>query len=362
MASSLIKVFVTGVTGYVGGSFVEFWLRSPSTLNKYSIRALVRSPTVAENDIRPLGIEPVIGSLDDYKLLIRETVAADIVLHFADSDHLPGIKAILEGLTEPRHPGTHSRTRPILIHTSGTGLLSDDAYGSKASDVIYHDTDIKLLASLAPEQLHRLIDLEILSPSLVGKVDAYIVAPPMIYGKGTGPGNQVTAQIPQQVRASIKCGQAVRVGAGLNIWNKVHVEDLSRFYLLLLARSQLEPQRGDALQPVDGQGRILVKLPKNLEGYWFVEDGEEFRFGDVAEVIAQEFLQRGINTTGTVRSTNVEEQEEVWEQKGVMGMSGNSRSRAVKAQEFLGWVPEQTLSVEEYVRSEVERQLFLQRQ
>ncbi|KAG0342980.1 hypothetical protein BG000_010873 [Podila horticola] len=347
-----IKVFVTGITGYVGGTFINLWLNKQNTHSDFSVRALVRSAAKAEQDIRPLGVEPVIGSLDDTDLLTREAADADVVLDFADSDHLPAAKAILKGLSEPRKKG--GRARPILIHTSGTGVLADSAYGSYISEDIYYDNDVEQLSTLAVEQPHRTIDLEILSPSLIGLVDTYIVAPPMIFGFGTGPGNQISIQIPLQVRSSLKNGQALQIGQGLNVWNKVHVIDLAHFYVLLLERALQEPQASG--EPgVDDQGNILPELPKNMDAYWFVEDGE-FAWGSVAKAIAREFVRLGINDSGEVQATSPEE-ENVWPPNSHPGLlvGSNSRSRAVKARDILGWEP-QFHDLDGYIAEEVERQ------
>ncbi|KAF9317718.1 hypothetical protein BG003_000397 [Podila horticola] len=345
MSPSPLKVFITGITGYVGGTFIDLWLKKDSTKD-FSIRALVRSASVAEKSISPLGIEPVIGSLDDLEIITRESADADIVLNFADADHLPAAKAILKGLSEPRKQGA-ARTRPILIHTSGTGVLADPAYGYHATEDIYYDDNVKQLSALAVTQPHRTIDLEILSPSLIGIVDTYIVAPPMIFGFGTGPGNKNSIQVPMQVRSSLRHGQALQVGKGLNIWNKVHVVDLAKFYMLLLERSLQEPQTGDE----------KGALPKNQDAYWFVEDGE-FTWGEVAQSIAKAFVAQGINKSGAVQSTSPEEEEAFWPPNSHPGayVGANSRSRAVKAREFLGWTPE-LHDLEDYVAQEVGRQV-----
>lgn len=347
-----IKVFATGITGFVGGTFINLWLNKENTRNDFSVRALVRSAAKAEQDIRPLGIEPVIGSLDDTELLTREAADADVVFNFADADHLPAAKAILKGLCERRKKG--GRSRPILIHTSGTGVVADSAYGAYASEDIYYDNDVDQLSTIAIEQPHRIVDLEILSPSLVGYVDTYIVAPPMIFGCGTGPGNRTSIQIPLHVRSSLRKGQALQIGQGLNIWNKVHVIDLAHFYVLLLERALQEPQA--AGEPgVDDQGHVLPELPKNLDAYWFCEDGE-FSWGSVAQAIAREFVRLGINDSGKVQATSREE-ESLWPPNSYPGLlvGSNSRSRAVKAREILGWEP-QYHDLDGYIAEEVERQ------
>jgi len=55
------KIFLTGASVYIGGSFLTTLLKYP---NKYEITALVRNKEHAEG-LRKLGGTPVLGSLDD---------------------------------------------------------------------------------------------------------------------------------------------------------------------------------------------------------------------------------------------------------------------------------------------------------
>ncbi|KAF9116662.1 hypothetical protein BGX27_000581 [Mortierella sp. AM989] len=345
-----IRVFITGVTGYVGSTTIDLLLRKETTASRYTFRALVRSPEKAERDVRPLGIEPVLGSLDDVELLTREASNADVVLSMADADHLASIQAILKGLQHRPRPAD-GRKRPILIHTSGTGVLLDDAFGNVSGTTIYHDNDLALLSALGPQQPHRVVDLEIISPKLVGHVDTYIVAPPTIWGFGTGPGNHNSIQIPRHVATSLKHKQALQIGQGLNYWSKVHVVDLAHVYVSLLERALQEPQDEQS-----GHGT----LPKNEDAYYFAQEGEDFTYGEVAQEIAKVFQQTGINDTGSVVSTSREEELKYWPANSGFLLGGNSRSRAVKAKELLEWEPKYT-DFKGYIAQEIHRQRDLQK-
>jgi hypothetical protein len=48
------------------------------------------------------------------------------------------------------------------------GVLGDNAKGAYASDIIYDDTNLEQLDSLAPTQMHRNVDLEILNADAQG--------------------------------------------------------------------------------------------------------------------------------------------------------------------------------------------------
>ncbi|KAG9319753.1 hypothetical protein KVV02_005870 [Mortierella alpina] len=133
------QVFIIGATGYIG-SMVMNLLVKESAKSGHTFRALVRSPEKAE-DIRSMGMVPVL--------------------------------AILKGLRH-RPRLENGRKRLILIHTSGTGVLLDGAYGNHGSQTIYYDNDVAQLSTLGPQQPHRIVDLEIMSPTLKGQVDTYI--------------------------------------------------------------------------------------------------------------------------------------------------------------------------------------------
>ncbi|KAK3824294.1 MAG: hypothetical protein J3R72DRAFT_458268 [Linnemannia gamsii] len=343
-----LRVFVLGATGYIGSTFLDLLLKKEDTARSYTFRALVRSQEKADKDIRPQGIEPVLGSLNDVNLIEDEAANADIVINFADADHLSSVQAILRGLSQrPRRE--EGRRRPILIHTSGTGVLLDRALGQFASDTIYYDNDVAQLNTLEVSQPHRVVDIEIINPALVGVIDTYIVAPPTIWGFGTGRGNTNSIQIPLQIATSLKHGQAMQIGKGLNIWSKVHVIDLAHFYISLLERTTQEPQDENEAYPLG------YPLPKNEDAYYFVQEGNDFAYGDVAKEIAKVFQRIGINDSGSVNGTSPEEEEAYWPEGAGGLLGGNSRSRAVKAKEILGWEPKYT-DFAGYIDEEIHRQ------
>lgn len=61
-------------------------------------------------------------------------------------------------------------------------------------------------------------------------VKTALVLPPIIYGKGEGPGNQRSIQIPSLARLTLEKGHVVRAGRGLNRWGSIHVADVARIF------------------------------------------------------------------------------------------------------------------------------------
>ena len=67
-----MKIFCTGASGYIGGSVAAHLIAAG-----HQVTGLVRSPEKAEA-VRARGIQPVLGTLDDGKILTQAAQAADI--------------------------------------------------------------------------------------------------------------------------------------------------------------------------------------------------------------------------------------------------------------------------------------------
>jgi uncharacterized protein YbjT (DUF2867 family) len=76
-----MKVFVTGASRYIGGSIAARLIAAGHT-----VTGLAHSTATARK-IEALGIEPVVGSLDDTRVLAASAERADAVVNAADSDH-----------------------------------------------------------------------------------------------------------------------------------------------------------------------------------------------------------------------------------------------------------------------------------
>lgn len=162
---------------------------------------------------------------------------SDVVVNCADADDLPLTEAVIKGmraLREQRDGNSNSNGsifKPLLLHTSGTGVLvsTSDPPGSLtefAKNKIYNDAvpaDIEF--GIAPTQPHRAIDECIFRAGLYGGagIDAYIIAPSTIYGRGDGPVRRVSIQVPNVIRAAVRRRQTVVIGEGTNLWNNVRL-------------------------------------------------------------------------------------------------------------------------------------------
>ncbi|EEB92550.1 hypothetical protein MPER_08922, partial [Moniliophthora perniciosa FA553] len=182
--SQKVKILVTGVTGYIGGAVVNFLARPD--VSSFDIRAIVRSK---EKKLRNFGITSIIGSHNDENVMVKAASEVDIV-----------------------------------IAMSSTGELTDNA---------------DQIETLPPTQVHRNVDLEIVSADKEGYVKTYIILPSTIYSIAQGPlfaagiSNPHSIQIPAIIKASIDRKRAGMVGAGKNLWPNVDIHELADLYSLL---------------------------------------------------------------------------------------------------------------------------------
>jgi len=176
--------------------------------------------------LRELGIEPVHGNLDDSALLMQEAQAADAVINCASSDHREAIESLLTGLRGSGKP---------LLHTSGSSQIGDAAAGNSLNEQIY-DEETPLVVDEGKRARYEL-DRRILAAQGVRGI---VICNTLIYGTGKGL-HADSVQIPalaDQARAS---GVVQIVGAGLNRWSTVHIDDVCTLYQLALEQAPAVP-------------------------------------------------------------------------------------------------------------------------
>ncbi|EMD33972.1 hypothetical protein CERSUDRAFT_117492 [Gelatoporia subvermispora B] len=327
MSSGTTSIFILGATGYIGGQVVQRLLAHPSA-STFEITALVRSPEKATLLESKFGVKAVVGHHGELEKLEQLASEAHVVFSVADADYLPAMQAILAGLRK-RHATLGDL--PILIHTSGTGVLTDDARGMYATDTIYSDMNVEQIESLPPTALHRNVDLEIVSADKQGYLRSYIILPSTIYGLATGPlveagvANPHSIQIPYLIKASLQRKRAGIVGAGKAIWPDVHIDDVADLYIVLFDGITKNP---DAI----GHGR---------EGYYFGENGEH-TWMDIGKAIGRALVELGVSESDEPTAFSREELIKYFTSEAMGNYSGtNSRCRADRSRS-IGWKPKYT--------------------
>jgi len=284
-----MKIFCTGASGYIGGSVAAKLMATGHT-----VRGLVRSPGSADK-VRALGIEPVIGTLDDAPLLAKEAKSADAVVNAASADHRGAAIALLDAL---------EGSGKTFIHTSGSSIVGTRSAGARAEEIFDESTPF----TPSPARAARVaLDKAILSYASKG-VRSAIVCPSLIYGIGHG-AKADSVQVPWLIDTARKHGVAKHYGPGENVWANVHIDDL-----------------------VDLYARVLEAAPAGA--FYFAENGEN----SMREVCVA--ISRMLGCDGGTKAMTLAEAAAEWGEGAAQDtMGSNSRVRAARARMQLNWAP-----------------------
>ncbi len=296
-----MKIFVTGASGYLGGS-----VATGLVAVGHQVVGLTRSETKAAL-LKNAGVELIVGSLDDVQILTAAAQAADAVVHAADADHPASVVTLVTAL---------ERTGKLLVHTTGSSIVADHADGEFAATTPTGEDD-----HFEPVPFRRArvdVNRYVRQAAIDKGVRTVVVAPSMVYGEGRGlqPNSD---QLPKIIALSRQVGAGVYFGKGLNVYSNVHIDDLVALYLL-----------------------TIEKAPGG--SFFFAENGHN-SFAEIAEMIAQ---FPGLD--GKTASLPMEGVIAQFGEAGRLGVASNSYVRAANARR-LGWSPKGP-SLAEWMKSE----------
>jgi nucleoside-diphosphate-sugar epimerase len=299
---NILKIFVTGASGFIGGSIAAGLVRAG-----HRVRGLIRNPEHAA-ELERLGIEPVIGTLDDRALLVAQAQAADAVINAASSDHRAAVEALIEGLAGSGKP---------FLHTSGSSIVGDASGGEAGAARIYSED--ALPEPTADKAARVAIDRLVLEAAQKN-IRSAVLCNTLIYGHGAVAGS-ASVQLPRLVRQAQKSGVVRHAGSGGNTWSNVHIDDVVELYRL-----------------------ALEKTPAGT--FYFVESGEA-SFRDMTAAIARAMK------LGPAQDWPLKDAEQEWGyEMANYGLGSNSRVRGERARKLLGWQPQRT-SVIEWIEREM---------
>lgn len=296
-----MNIFITGAAGFIGGSIATGLAR-----RGHKVAGLVRSAEQAE-ELKALGITPVIGTLEDSELLIEQARRADGVINAASSDHRGAVQALIEGLEGSNKP---------FLHTSGSSIVGD-ASGGKGGGQVYYEGQ---LPEATPDKAARVAIDDLVIASAKQGVRSAVLCNTLIYGKSLGV-NRDSVQLPRLLKQARKSGVVRHVGPGENVWSNVFIEDVVDLYAL-----------------------ALEKTPAGT--FYFVESGEA-SFADMSNAMAEAM---GL---GQAQDWPLKDAEAEWGyEMANYGLGSNSRVRGKNARELLGWSPKRT-SVIDWIRNDM---------
>ncbi|SFE75228.1 Nucleoside-diphosphate-sugar epimerase [Paenibacillus algorifonticola] len=285
-----MKIFLTGVTGYIGGSVAKSLLEAG-----HSVYGLTRSTEQAAA-VKEMGVEPVIGSLEDTDMLTQYAQLSDAVIHTADSGHRLAIDTFIRAL--------HGSGK-AFVHTSGSGVIGDDAKGEYESQQIY-DEDTPFVP-IDPQKERVMINEQVRKAGVEQGIRSIVIAPSMIYGTALGLPRE-SVQLPLIIRKSKEMGAGVYIGEGVNRWSNVHIKDLAELYLLAVENAP-------------------------AGSFFFAENGEQ-SYKELAH-----FVSEALGYGGHTASWSMEEAVGEWGGVARYALATNSRVRAVHARKMLEWEP-----------------------
>lgn len=305
------SVFLVGA-GYIGRNVLDQLLAA-----KHPVTTLVRRPEQA-SCLEGVGAKTVLGTLSDLQLLATQAAQHEVTINTASADDLPSVEAILSGVRQRVDAGQPS----TYIHTSGTGALEDAALGMHKNEKIYRDDLPGDIDAIAPTSMHRHVDMPVIQAAreFGNRAKVVIILPPLVYGVNPAHRRHSFA-LTSLVRFSLKHGFAGYVGEGRNVWSVIHVRDLARAYMTILAYIQ------------ESAPTILQENP-----YFFVENGCEVSMLEAAESLGRILYDMGEIRIPEVQAFAESDYEDVVGPMTPRGFGCNSRSRSIRLQK-LGWEP-----------------------
>jgi len=344
-----MNIFLTGATGYIGGSILTALLQHSNASN-FHITALIRGVDERVKKLALLNVTPIVGSNESFDIIEKVATESHVVIHTANSsDDLASTQAIISGLNKR----TKTTEKPaIYIHTSGTCVIGEDVRGKKGSDKVYTDLDPAQINGLSDKKIYRNVDLFIINSADENPlIKTAIIIPPLIYGFGTGLFNRTSVQLPCLIKAALKRHKAEMIGSGEATWDSVHIADLCDAYMIIF--DQLIAAYGPDAKPNVQPNPYLTT---GREGYYFVENGA-YTWRQLSEKIGEVLYKKGIVKSSEVTSFPDDEVENnlldiySW---FLFGSQANSKAERVRK---LGWNPHRPSlfdSVEEQVDALIE--------
>ncbi|KAG5799658.1 hypothetical protein H9Q69_001288 [Fusarium xylarioides] len=241
-------VLITGAAGYIGGSIIADLLSSKCPeITKNQVFATVRTDEQVKA-LSTLGVNVLKLDLSDEQAVINEISShkISVIVHAANSIN-PGLALPLINALEKQKEADGKPT--YFIHTSG---LSAFYANSGWPHTVNKDTDAVFESEkeFADSYPLRKTDVMVIEHAQA-QGTPFVVVPSIVYGRGTGPWNQLSVMIPGLIQASLKLGKVYKFDENISL-QAVHISDLTALYCRII-QAALNNE----------------KIPSGKEGYYF---------------------------------------------------------------------------------------------
>ncbi|KAL6872173.1 hypothetical protein J3F83DRAFT_734040 [Trichoderma novae-zelandiae] len=240
------NILITGAAGYIGGSLVVGLLAAENVkFGPENINVLVRSEEQVGH-FGKLGVNAFQCSLLDEEkitsIVLEKNV--DIVIHCASLLD-PNLAYPLILALQKRRKATGREA--FFIHTAGMGAFSKEA-GWPHGPVKDTDPVFELEKQIPSKDAFPVTRVSVAITEFAKKanVTSFIVFPPLVYGRGTGPYKKLSVQVPGLVRASIAQKMVYKFEYE-GRWPAAHISDVVDYYILLikLIVEEKNPESGE---------------------------------------------------------------------------------------------------------------------
>jgi nucleoside-diphosphate-sugar epimerase len=212
----IMRVFVTGATGFVGSAIVKELLAAG-----HQVLGLARSDASAAT-LTKVGAEVHRGTLEDLDGLRKAASASDGVIHTAfihDFSNIAASGVVDFHAIEAMGDALAGSNKP-LVTTSGAALV---APGRLATEDMHSDPN-------SPIRHRHASDEATIALASRGVRSALLRLPPTVHGDGDH------GFVPMLIQIAREKGASVYQGDGENRWPAVHRLDAAKLYRLILEK------------------------------------------------------------------------------------------------------------------------------
>jgi nucleoside-diphosphate-sugar epimerase len=158
------------------------------------------------------------------------------------------------------------------------------------SHLEHKDDDVEDIKLINPSMLNGGPDTVVLNAGKSGKIDTYLIYPPIIFGRSAGPIRALGVIQLLMHEKALELGFVPYIGDGTALANSIHANSAVTFVLRILEL---------ALKDNESKGSVYERA-------YFI-GGKETAWKDMANAFAKVFEENGIVKEGVARSVGLEE-------------------------------------------------------